>query len=314
MREIIRSVKISSQAVSIVAVIAISAVVFSLLQPAYGTWNNLYSVILSATLPAVLSLSMAIVISAGGFDLSIGHVAGFSALMCGYFLRKAGLGTYTAISASVLMCTAIGLINGLLVTQMGISSFIVTLSMQFILVGVRQWITAGDSFRANSLIKAITDSNIAGISSLIVISLAIILLISFIMQKTSFGRKMQFIGSNITASNYCGINVRLYTLVAFVLSGTIAGITGILQFSKLTSATINIGDGWLFNAMTIAVFSSVIFTRFKGFGIVLISLLITMITTGINMLGVSAAYRNFVLGLILLLALLSGKYLKFNKK
>ena len=314
MKEILKSVKVSPEIISIAAVIGVSAIVFSMLQPAYGTWSNLYSVILSATLPAVLALSMAIVISAGGFDLSIGHVAGFSALMCGYFLRKAGLGTYTAIFTSVFLCTAIGLINGLLVTQMGISSFIVTLSMQFILVGVRQWITAGDSFRANSLIKAITDSKIAGVSSLIIISLIMILFVSFIMQKTSFGRKMQFVGANIVASNYCGINVRRYTLVAFVISGTIAGIVGILQFSKLTSATINIGDGWLFNAMTIAVFSSVIFNRFRGVGIVLVALLITMITTGINMLGVSAAYRNFVLGLILLLALLSGKYLRFNKK
>ena len=97
------------------------------------------------------------------------------------------------------------------------------------------------------------------------------------------------------------------------LSGAIAGIVGILQFGKLTSATINMGDGWLFNAMTIAVFSSVIFGRFKAHGIALVAILLTMITTGINMLGVSSAWTNFVLGAILLLSLFAGKYLRFNQ-
>lgn len=124
---------------------------------------------------------------------------------------------------------------------------------------------------------------------------------------------MQFTGSNIVASDYIGIPTKRYTFLSFLLSGAIAGIVGILQFGKLTSATINMGDGWLFNAMTIAVFSSVIFGRFKAHGIALVAILLTMITTGINMLGVSSAWTNFVLGAILLLSLFAGKYLRFNQ-
>ena len=89
-------------------------------------------------------------------------------------------------------------------------------------------------------------------------------------------------------------------------------VTRPARFSRLTSATINIGDGWLFNAMTIAVFSNVIFGRFQAHGIALVAILITMITTGINMLGVSSAWTNFVLGLILLSSLLGGKYINFS--
>ncbi|MDR2110394.1 MAG: hypothetical protein LBP32_03715, partial [Spirochaetaceae bacterium] len=72
-------------------------------------------------------------------------------------------------------------------------------------------------------------------------------------------------------------------------------------------------DGWLFNAMTIAVFSSVIFGRFKAHGIILVAILVNMLTTGINMLGVSSAWTNFVLGFILLLSLAAGKYISFEK-
>jgi ribose/xylose/arabinose/galactoside ABC-type transport system permease subunit len=302
----------SVQTISFILLLAACYVVFSLLEPAF--LKSPYSILLSATMPAVLALSMGVVISAGGFDLSIGHVAGFATLMCGYFLRRAGLPAYPAILCSIGLAILIGAVNGIIVARFGISSFITTLSMQFVLVGLRQLITAGDSYRANTAIRNIAQGEMLGISNLIIISIIIIAITGFIMQKTSFGRKMQFVGANITASAFSGIRTRLYTFLAFFISGLIAGLTGVLQFSKLTSATINIGDGWLFNAMTIAVFSSVIFGRFKAHGIMLVAILITMMTTGINMLGVSSAWTNFVLGFILLLSLAAGKYINFNYK
>jgi ribose/xylose/arabinose/galactoside ABC-type transport system permease subunit len=301
----------SPQTISFVMLMLVCYIVFSLLEPAY--LKSPYSVILGATLPAVLALSMGVVISAGGFDLSIGHTAGFAALMCGFFLRDVGLHAYAAIFCSVGLAMLIGAVNGIIVARFGISSFITTLSMQFVLVGVRQLITAGNSYRANNAIRNIAQGNLLGISNLIIISLLIIALAGFIMQKTTFGRKMQFVGANITASAFSGIRTRVFTFLAFFISGFIAGLVGILQFSKLTTATINIGDGWLFNAMTIAVFSGVIFGRFKAHGIILVAILVNMMTTGINMLGVSSAWTNFVLGFILLLSLAAGKYINFDK-
>lgn len=304
----------SGQTLFFLALIVVCAVVFTVLTPAYIGGTNLYSMLLNATMPAVLALAMGIVISAGGFDLCIGHTAGFSALMCGYFLREMDLNVYLAIALAVLLAVIIGAANGFIVSRMGVSSFIATLGMQFVLQGIRQWITSGDSYRANKVIKSIAQGDVMGVSNLIVISAVIIIAVGFLMQKTTFGRRMQFVGSNITGSIYNGIPVKGYTFMAFLLSGVIAGVVGILQFSRLTSATINMGDGWLFNAMTIAVFSSVIFGRFKAHGIALVSILITMITTGINMMGVSSAWTNFVLGVILLAALLGGKYIKFDRK
>ena len=298
-------------------------IIFGLLRPAYLPWSNIYSMILTTTVTAVLALAMGVVISAGGFDLSIGHTAGFSALMCGYFIRATGIrsmfpspwGTWACILLSVLLAVLIGAFNGFVVVKMGINSFIATLSTQFILQGVRQWITKGDSYRADSVVKNITQGVVLGHPNLnlVIISVCIVIIVGFVMQKTTFGRKMQFVGSNIVCSRYVGINIHKYTFLSFLISGLIAGIGGILQFSKLTTATINIGDGWLFNAMTVAVFSNAIFNRFKVHGITLVAILITMITTGINMLGVSSAWTNFVLGLILLLSLIGGKYLHLDK-
>ncbi|MDR2185479.1 MAG: ABC transporter permease [Treponema sp.] len=300
----------SPRTISFIVLMLICYLVFSLLEPAY--LKSPYSVLLGAVLPAVLALSMGVVISAGGFDLSIGHTAGFATLMCGFFLRDVGLHAYAAILCSIGLTMLIGAVNGIITARFGISSFITTLSMQFVLVGVRQLISSGNSYRANNAIRNIAQGNFLGISNLIIISLFIIAITGFIMQKTTFGRKMQFVGANISASAFSGIRIRVYTFLAFFISGFIAGLAGILQFSKLTTATINIGDGWLFNAMTIAVFSSVIFGRFKAHGIILVAILVNMMTTGINMLGVSSAWTNFVLGFILLLSLAAGKYINFD--
>lgn len=302
----------TAQTLAFVLLMLLCLTTFGILKPSYATAANLYSMVLSACVSAVLASGMAVVISAGGFDLCIGHTAGFSALMCGYFLRAASFDPVPAMLAAVALGVAIGAINGFLVARMGISSFIVTLGMQFVLVGVRQWITAGNSYRVSKLIKAMVQDSTLGVSNLIWICAILLAVIGFVMQKTAFGRRMQMTGSNIVAAAYSGIPTRLYTFLAFLLSGAISGVVGVLQFGKLTSATINMGDGWLFNAMTIAVFSGVIFGRFKAHGIALVALLITMITTGINMLGVSSAWTNFVLGAILLVSLFAGKYLHFD--
>ncbi|NLI20126.1 MAG: ABC transporter permease [Clostridiales bacterium] len=302
----------TAQTVSFVLLMLLCLLVFGLLKPSYATWDNLYSMVLSACVAAVLAAGMGVVISAGGFDLCVGHTAGFSALMCGFFLRTLDFDPIPAMLLAIGMAVAIGAINGLLVSRMGISSFIVTLGMQFVLVGARQWITAGNSYRVSNLIKGMVQSAFLGVSNLVWISAAMLGVIGFVMQKTPFGRKIQFTGANIVATALNGTPTRLYTFLAFLISGAISGVVGILQFGKLTSATINMGDGWLFNAMTIAVFSSVIFGRFKAHGLALVSFLITMITTGINMQGVSSAWTNFVLGVILLASLFAGKFIHFD--
>lgn len=156
----------SPQTLSFVGLMLLCLAVFGILKPAYATPNNLYAIVLSACLSAVLALSMGVVISAGGFDLCIGHTAGFAALMCGYFLRTAGMDSWPAMLLALLMAILIGAVNGFLVSKMGISSFIVTLGMQFVLVGVRQWITAGNSYRASSVFKRYRAGECAGISNL----------------------------------------------------------------------------------------------------------------------------------------------------
>ena len=87
--------------------------------------------------------------------------------MCGYFLRSLGMDPYPAMLAALGTAVLIGAVNGFLVAWMGISSFIATLGMQFVLVGVRQWITAGNSYRSGNTIKQLAQGNALGVSNLI---------------------------------------------------------------------------------------------------------------------------------------------------
>jgi ribose/xylose/arabinose/galactoside ABC-type transport system permease subunit len=191
---------------------------------------------------------------------------------------------------------------------MGISSFIVTLGVQFLVIGVRQKITSGQSvYISNQAFKWIATNQI-GISNLVIILLIVAVLCYLLMEKSTFGRKIQFIGSNIDASRYMAIDVRNITLSTFVLAAVLAAIGGTLFAARAGGVQINSVDSKLLDAITVAVFSSVIFGRFRTSGIVLVAVLISMMGTGMSMMGIRTEWIEFMKGLVLLSSIFMAKY------
>ena len=132
---------------------------------------------------------MGIIIAGSGFDLSLGHIASMAALTVAY-LMSGGIkfDPFIAIIIGLIFSGLVGLINGLLVSRMGISSFIVTLGMQFLIIGVRQIITHGQSvYISSSPFKSLAITKI-GISNLVII-LLVIAVISYLFMEKYFRQK-----------------------------------------------------------------------------------------------------------------------------
>jgi ribose/xylose/arabinose/galactoside ABC-type transport system permease subunit len=214
-----------------------------------------------------------------------------------------------AILIGLIISALVGLLNGLAVSRLGISSFIVTLGMQFLIIGVRQIITHGQSvYISNSPFKTLATTAF-GVSNLVFI-LALVAIVSYVfMEKSSYGRKIQFLGQNIEASKYMGIDIRNLTMLTFVFGAVYAGIGGTLFAARAGAVQINSVDSKLLDAITIAVFSGVIFGRFRTMGIVLAAILISMISTGMSMVGVKTEWIEFMKGFILLSSIFLAKYL-----
>jgi ribose/xylose/arabinose/galactoside ABC-type transport system permease subunit len=303
MKTILKKVKLSPETFTFLILMVIVFLIF-----AFSTKNfsfvkiqNLTNMLTDAVIPAMFALGMGVIVAGGGFDLSLGHIASMSALITAYLMNPGiGIDPLMAILIGVLIAGGVGAISGFIVSRMGISSFIVTLGVQFVIVGIRQVITGGRSvYIGNKSFKMLSKSPL-GISNLVIILIIVALICYLVMERSAFGRKIQFIGSNIEASKFKGINIKNYTMYIFIIGAVLAAFGGILFSARAGAVQINSVDSKLLDAITIAIFSSVLFGRFRAHGIVLVAILISMIGTGMSMVGIKTEWIDFVKGFILL--------------
>jgi ribose/xylose/arabinose/galactoside ABC-type transport system permease subunit len=275
--------------------------------------QNLNNILTDSVIPAVFAFGMGIIIANSGFDLSLGHIASMVALIVAYLMSGGiRLDPISAILIGLFSAAGVGAVSGLLVSRLGISSFIVTLGMQFLIIGVRQIITGGQSvYISNEAFKWLA-TNALGISNLVIILAFVGVFCFLLMEKSPFGRKVQFIGSNIDASRFMGIDVKNLTMLTFVLGAVLAGFGGVLFAARAGAVQINSVDSKLLDAITIAVFSSVMFGRYQSSGIVLVAILISMIGTGMSMMGIRTEWIDFMKGFILLFSIFMAKFTNLN--
>ncbi len=271
--------------------------------------GNLNDILADTVIPAIFALGMGVIFSVGGFDLSVGHIASLSALLVAFLMSPA---VYLVPSAAILIglgvACIIGAISGLIVSRLGVSSFIATLSIQFIITGVRQQVTGGRAiYISHEGFKELAGRT-AGVSHLLISLLVVGVLCYFFMERSTVGRKMQFIGSNINASEYKGVDVRNLTVLAFVIGAALAAFAGMLFAARASIVQINSVDNFLLDAITIAVLSKVLFGgKYRTLGIIAVAFLISMLGTGIIMCGFKAEWVVFAKGLIIVLSIFLSK-------
>lgn len=309
--------KTSPQVIGFLGLIGIALLFFTFMIPdfSYLKLKNINNILTDAVIPTIIAFGMGIIAAGGGFDLSLGHVASISALVTAY-LMSGGIRMYPvpAILAGLAFAAGIGLLTGFMVSRFGISSFIVTLGMQFLIIGVRQIITGGSSVYIKSKAFKNLAASPVGISNLILVLAVVAVLCYFFMERTTYGRKIQFVGSNIEASRFKGIDIKNVTMMTFVAGAVLAGFAGMLFAARAGAVQINSVDSKLLDAITIAIFSNVIFHKFKTYGIIMVAVLISMISMGMSMMGVKAEWIEFVKGAILLLSIVSGRYAGVKNK
>lgn len=265
---------------------------------------NLLDILKEASKLCVISFGMAIIIAAGGIDLSLGHIAGFSAIVATTILKEYNAGVVVGLVCGLSIGLIFGLFNGFLVAYLGISSFIVTLGTQFIILGLRYWITSGNIIMfLPDTYTIIGNGKIFSIHNTIIIMIGLAIICYYQMERTVFGRRVSSIGGNITASWLSCINIRKHTMLTFVIGAIFAAVTGIVHTSHMEVVSVDIGDGFLLDALIIAVFSIVVYGRMKTLGVILVSVILIALTNGLTMMGVNPFYVKFVKGSLLLGAL-----------
>jgi len=297
----------------VLIVLAALVVLFSVTTDAFLTTSNLRNLAEQSGEPALLACGMTVVIIAGEFDLSVGAIFGFAAVVAAFVDNAVGLAP--AVLAALATGAGLGVINGLIVSRAGIQSFLATLATQFVFAGVAVWLTAGeDNWRVDDIegFNRLADTTILSVQMKAWLGLAGIVVVGALLNHTRFGRQVFAIGGNLAAARIAGVRIHLVRVGAFVVSGTLAALAGTLAASDTSVAQADGGIGMEFTAITAVIIGGTSIAGGRGsvWRTLTGVLLLAVIANGFTLLYVDPTYDLLVQGTIILGAVLADARLR----
>jgi len=310
---------------SIIIILVALFVIFGLIRPdPFLTYNNLYNLARAAAINGIAALGMTVVIIAGGIDLSAGSVIGASTMLVAYFISGQitgipGVGL-TSVPVAMLIAIAfsliVGLINGILVNDGELPPFIATIGTQilirnFILMVTQARIVAElpqDTF------LFIADLSILGIPLMAFIWFALAILTWLMIKFTPFGRYVFAVGSNPATARLSGISLRQTRYGAYLYSGLMFAIAGILLCARLGNGIPSTGVGYEFDAIASSVVGGASLSGGEGSvaGTFIGSIVLQTIRNGGIIIGINAFVLEIIVGAVMIFAVLLDK--KSGKK
>jgi ribose transport system permease protein len=284
---------------------------FSIASPdVFATQNNILSVLNEASILVIVSMGLTVCLIMGLYDLSISAVATVGNYMICSLLVAQGSDPHLWLTIALVigLCTAVGVLNGAVVSYLGISAFIATLAMGSILTGIM--IGYSDM---RTIVGGIPDSFLAlgqesslGIPNPVLIMAAIVVFLWVLLEHTQIGRNLYAIGGSVEGSKLAGIAVRRYALLALGISGLCAGIGGMIAAANLSAGRpTGVGDAYLLNAFAASFVGASTLRpgQFHVVGTVVGVLIIAVMSNGLSVLGVQTYWQYIVQGVLLLAAM-----------
>jgi ribose transport system permease protein len=252
----------------------------------------------------VLAAGVTFVIMLGGIDLSIESVASFCSVVVAMTLPYVG---YLSFGLGALAGAVIGLINGLVHTRLKIPSFITTLAAMGVWSGLAVVITdvkpVQIELRNANYLTWIADKTL-GVPNTVLIGVAVLLVCLFIQRYTTFGRYSAAIGAGEEATRASGVNVDRYKLIAFMLSGTMAGLAGVILSGIMSGGSARMADNLLLPTIAAVIVGGTAITGGVGsvWRTVIGALIISVVRVGMQFIGVDVFAQQIVFGVMLALA------------
>jgi simple sugar transport system permease protein len=293
--------------------LVLALIVFSLLSATYLTAGNFSNLLMFTPELGMIALGMTLLMTAGEFDLSVGSVFGFSAVLMWTFINEAGMALELAFLIAIGVAVFIGLVNGLMVTRLHIPSFLVTLGMLLVVRGAALYLTSGfpqRTWRVEAPLKEIIVGDFivpTPIGDLRVfmslfwfILFAVIL--GYILMASKWGNWIQAAGGNPLAATARGVRVGRTKVSLFILTAVLAAWAGITSSIRVSAANPNSGTTYELEVIAMTVIGGTVLGGGKGtiVGTVIGVFLLRVINNGIIQIGVPGlAYRIFIGGIIL---------------
>jgi ribose transport system permease protein len=273
---------------------------------------NFRNIFVQISIISIIAVGMTFVILTGGIDLSVGSTVAFCGLMLGTFMVNLKLPVWSALIVTIAAGTLIGFINGILISKLNLPPFIATLGMMSIVRGAAFSITGGQpvyTYPKNFLAIA---GNFLGIPIPIIIMAVIFILALYILKYTKLGRYSYSIGGNEAASKLSGIDVSLYKTAVYTILGFLCSVSSIILVARLDSAVPVAGEGYELDAIAAVVIggTSMMGGEGKIWGTIIGSLIMGVVSNGLNLLAVPQGMQRMIKGVIIIVAVLVDVFRK----
>ena len=288
----------------LVIVLLATVVLGGILSPYFLTVRNIENVLTFAAIISVMAVGQFFVVVTGGIDLSVGSVAALSTVVVAVML-EGGSPALVAAPVAVLIATTAGLINGIAVVKLGITPFVATLAMMSIARGIAYMIQVGSLISVkNAGFISFFSGKTGPLPHSVVIFVAVMLAAAFAMRYTTFGRRLYAIGGNAEAARLSGLPVPRTTALAYVLSGFLAGLGGMILSAQLTQGSSLLGQGYELDTIAAVVVGGASLAGGTGgpVGAVIGGLIIGAIGNIMNLYGIPSEPQLVVKGILILLA------------
>ena len=274
--------------------------VTQLINPHFLSAANMTSMLKSIPFIALATLGASFCLITQNVDISIGRVAGLVGMVFGYILTHGG-NLPLAILGGLGVGLLVGVINGVLVVHVGVSSFIATMGTLYISGGLRFLINKATAMTLPESYRTFSQATPLGISWFFWIVVAIYVIVGFVQRKTVYGRQLYAVGSNIDVAKLQGVNTKWVQFSAYLISGFCAAIAGIMATIDISSAQPATGTAWEFKAVAACFVGGTSLSGGTGraFGVALGVFVVFVISNIINMIGLSNYWSDVFTGCVL---------------
>ena len=281
------------------------AAIFTIMNPAFVTWNNILTVLQQMVLNGILAVGIMFTIITGGIDLSIGCTYAITGI-CVAWCTVQGVNPFLAILIGIIIGLILGAFNGFLVTGMKLQPFIATLGTMSLYRGIAYVVTGGipvtnvpDSYR-----NIFNGKMVFGLRYYILVMVIVFVIGYIILAKTRTGAYLYAVGGNEEAAKLSGVNVVKTKYIAYIVCGICAAVAGMVMLASLGSAEATAGNGYETNAIAAAAIGG---TRMAGgrgtaFGTFIGALMLAVLKVGMVVINVDSFWQYVVTGLIIIIA------------
>ena len=291
-------------------------VVFSIMHEQFLSARNISTLLKHASISAIFALGVIFVVVVGHFDLSFPMVCALAGMTNSYLIAQ-DVHVVPSVAIGLAVAVVFGLLNGVAVGKLKLPDIVTTVGIGAIAWGFAYIYSGGAYIYGNVLTSGILELNDAvwfGVPLPAILMVSFYLIAYLILHRSRFGRCFYSTGDNKIAAIFSGINVQAYIIAAYVICALLSSFGAIMSNASQGQGNVRVGLVFLLSSYATVFLGSAVFKKPTIYGTFLAALFMATMLNGFTLMTVSYFYMDFIIGVILIVALCLSSEISFKKK